>query len=70
MTDCGLVADVFDCSDPDQREAGLTAAAMALSRGELALIPANGPSGPEKGGIARSRRAQVCALAACTSGRQ
>ena len=33
------VADVFDCSDPDQREAGLTAAAAALSRGELVLLP-------------------------------
>jgi tRNA threonylcarbamoyl adenosine modification protein (Sua5/YciO/YrdC/YwlC family) len=33
------VADVFDCSDPDQREAGLTAAAGALSRGELVLLP-------------------------------
>ena len=33
------MADVFDCSDPDQREAGLTAAAGALSRGELVLLP-------------------------------
>jgi len=33
------VADVFDCSDPDQREAGLTAAARALARGELVLLP-------------------------------
>jgi len=33
------VADVFDCSDPDEREAGLTAAADALSRGELVLLP-------------------------------
>jgi L-threonylcarbamoyladenylate synthase len=39
VTDCGLVADVFDCSDPDQREQGLADAAAALSRGELALIP-------------------------------
>ena len=39
MTDSGPVADVFDCSDPDQREAGLTAAAGALSRGELVLLP-------------------------------
>jgi tRNA threonylcarbamoyl adenosine modification protein (Sua5/YciO/YrdC/YwlC family) len=33
------VADVFDCSEPTRREEGLTAAAAALSRGELALIP-------------------------------
>jgi L-threonylcarbamoyladenylate synthase len=39
VTDCGLVADVFDCSNPDQREQGLADAAAALSRGELALIP-------------------------------
>jgi len=39
MTDSPPVADVFDCSDPDQREAGLTAAAGALSRGELVLLP-------------------------------
>ena len=39
MTDSGPVADVYDCSDPDQREAGLTAAAAALSRGELVLLP-------------------------------
>ena len=39
MTDSRPVADVFDCSDPDQREAGLTAAAAALSRGELVLLP-------------------------------
>ncbi len=39
MTDCCLVADVFDCSDPDQREAGLTAATRALARGELVLLP-------------------------------
>jgi tRNA threonylcarbamoyl adenosine modification protein (Sua5/YciO/YrdC/YwlC family) len=33
------VADVYDCSDPEQRDAGLTAAAAALSRGELVLLP-------------------------------
>ena len=33
------MADLFDCSDPDQREAGLIAAARALSRGELVLLP-------------------------------
>ncbi|MGY5882880.1 L-threonylcarbamoyladenylate synthase [Modestobacter lacusdianchii] len=33
------MADVFDCSDPDQREAGLTAATRALARGELVLLP-------------------------------
>lgn len=31
--------DVYDCSDDDQRAAGLTAAAAALSRGELVLLP-------------------------------
>ena len=39
MTDCGLVADVYDCSDPDQRAAGLDAATAALSRGDLVLLP-------------------------------
>ena len=39
MRDFRLVADVFDCSDPDEREAGLTAAVAALSRGELVLLP-------------------------------
>jgi L-threonylcarbamoyladenylate synthase len=39
VTDSGPVADVFDCSDPARREEGLAAAAAALSRGELALIP-------------------------------
>ena len=39
MTDSLPVADVFDCTDPDRREAGLTAAAGALSRGELVLLP-------------------------------
>ncbi|WP_222265079.1 L-threonylcarbamoyladenylate synthase [Modestobacter marinus] len=33
------MADVFDCSEPARREEGLAAAAAALSRGELALIP-------------------------------
>ena len=33
------MAVVFDCSDPDQREAGMTAAVTALSRGELVLLP-------------------------------
>jgi L-threonylcarbamoyladenylate synthase len=39
VRDCALVADVYDCSDPEQRDAGLTAAAAALSRGELVLLP-------------------------------
>jgi L-threonylcarbamoyladenylate synthase len=39
VRDCALVADVYDCSDPDQRAAGLTAAAAALSRGDLVLLP-------------------------------
>jgi tRNA threonylcarbamoyl adenosine modification protein (Sua5/YciO/YrdC/YwlC family) len=33
------VADVYDCNDPEQRTAGLTAAAAALSRGDLVLLP-------------------------------
>ncbi|MQA34861.1 L-threonylcarbamoyladenylate synthase [Modestobacter roseus] len=31
--------DVYDCSDPELREQGLTAAAVAVSRGELVLVP-------------------------------
>ena len=34
-----LVADLYDCSDPDQRAAGLDAAAAAIGRGELVLLP-------------------------------
>jgi L-threonylcarbamoyladenylate synthase len=33
------VADLYDCSDPDARAAGLDAAAAAIGRGELVLIP-------------------------------
>jgi tRNA threonylcarbamoyl adenosine modification protein (Sua5/YciO/YrdC/YwlC family) len=33
------VADVFDCSDPDARAAGLDAATAAIGRGELVLMP-------------------------------
>jgi len=33
------VADLFDCSDPDARAAGLDAAAGAIGRGELVLLP-------------------------------
>ncbi len=33
------MADVYDCSDPDQRAAGLDAAAAALSAGDLVLLP-------------------------------
>jgi tRNA threonylcarbamoyl adenosine modification protein (Sua5/YciO/YrdC/YwlC family) len=39
VTDWPLVADVYDCSDPDSRQAGLTAAAEAISRGDLVLMP-------------------------------
>jgi L-threonylcarbamoyladenylate synthase len=39
VTDCGAVPAVFDCSDPGQRAAGLTAAATALNRGDLVLLP-------------------------------
>jgi len=33
------VADVYDCSDPDTREAGLDAATAAISAGKLVLLP-------------------------------
>jgi tRNA threonylcarbamoyl adenosine modification protein (Sua5/YciO/YrdC/YwlC family) len=33
------VADLYDCSDPDARAAGLDAAAAAIDRGELVLLP-------------------------------
>jgi len=33
------VADLYDCSDPDARTAGLDAAAEAIGRGELVLMP-------------------------------
>ncbi len=33
------MADLYDCTDPDQRAAGLAAASAALSRGELVLLP-------------------------------
>src|SRR5918993_1849217 len=39
MTDSRPVADLYDCSDPDRRAAGLDAAAAAIGRGELVLLP-------------------------------
>jgi L-threonylcarbamoyladenylate synthase len=39
MTDSADVADVYDCSDPDSRAAGLDAAAAAIADGELVLLP-------------------------------
>ena len=33
------MADLYDCSDPDARAAGLDAAAAAIGRGELVLLP-------------------------------
>ena len=39
MTDSPSVADLYDCSDPDQRTAGIDAAAAAVARGELVLLP-------------------------------
>jgi L-threonylcarbamoyladenylate synthase len=33
------VADLYDCSDPEARVAGLDAAAAAIGRGELVLLP-------------------------------
>jgi tRNA threonylcarbamoyl adenosine modification protein (Sua5/YciO/YrdC/YwlC family) len=35
----GSVSTVYDCSDPDSRAAGLTAARTALKSGRLAVIP-------------------------------
>ena len=39
MTDSPVVAELFECSDPDARAAGLDAAAAAIGRGELVLMP-------------------------------
>ncbi len=39
VTDSHPVADVYDCSDPTARAAGLDAAAAAIGRGELVLLP-------------------------------
>jgi L-threonylcarbamoyladenylate synthase len=39
VTDFRPVPVVFECSDPYQREAGLTAATTALKRGDLVLLP-------------------------------
>jgi|SRR4051794_3641849 L-threonylcarbamoyladenylate synthase len=39
MTHWRLVADVYDCSDPDARTAGLDAAAAAIADGKLVLLP-------------------------------
>ena len=33
------MADLYDCTDPEQRAAGLDAAAAAIARGELVLLP-------------------------------
>ncbi|GAB3200524.1 L-threonylcarbamoyladenylate synthase [Geodermatophilus arenarius] len=33
------MADLYDCTDPEQRAAGLAAAAAAIARGELVLLP-------------------------------
>ena len=39
MTDSALVADLYDCSDPEGRAAGLAAAAAAIGAGKLVLLP-------------------------------
>jgi L-threonylcarbamoyladenylate synthase len=39
MGDCRSVADVYDCSDPEGRAAGLDAAAAAIAAGDLVLLP-------------------------------
>ena len=39
MTDFLPVAQIYDCSDPEARAAGLDAAAAALSTGRLVLLP-------------------------------
>ena len=33
------MADLYDCSDPEARSAGLDAATDAIGRGELVLLP-------------------------------
>jgi tRNA threonylcarbamoyl adenosine modification protein (Sua5/YciO/YrdC/YwlC family) len=39
MTDWPLVADVYDCTDPDGRAEGLEAASAAIAEGRLVLMP-------------------------------
>src|SRR3712207_1426717 len=39
MTDSPSVPDVYDCTDPEARAAGLDAAAAAIGRGRLVLLP-------------------------------
>jgi L-threonylcarbamoyladenylate synthase len=39
MTDSPSVADLYDCSDPKGRAAGLDAAAAAIVEGQLVLLP-------------------------------
>jgi L-threonylcarbamoyladenylate synthase len=39
MTDSPSVADVYDCSDPEARAAGIEAAVAAIQAGELVLLP-------------------------------
>ncbi len=39
MGDSLLVADIYDCSAPETRSAGLDAAADAIGRGDLVLLP-------------------------------
>src|SRR5829696_10321793 len=39
MTDSPSVADLYDCTDPAARAAGIDAATAAIGRGELVLLP-------------------------------
>ena len=39
MTDFVLVAETYDCTDPETRTAGLAAAAEAIAAGRLVLLP-------------------------------
>ena len=39
MGDSAVVAEIYDCSDPSSRAAGLDAATAAIGRGELVLLP-------------------------------
>src|SRR5215212_9631616 len=39
MTDSPSVGDLYDCTDPEARAAGLDAAAAAIGRSELVLLP-------------------------------
>jgi L-threonylcarbamoyladenylate synthase len=67
MTDSPLVADLYDCSHPDARVAGIDAAAAAIGRGELVLLPTDTVYGVGADAFAPSAVARL--LAAKNRGR-